>query len=46
MERGRITSRSHYDHAKDVIVSAVQEGRLTDDQARRLGAMIEAYEER
>ena len=46
LRRGRITNRAHYEHAKDEIVAAHQLGRITDAEADRLGAMIDAYEAR
>jgi hypothetical protein len=46
LERGRIPSRAHYDRAVDALMSAVQEGLITESDADRLGRMIDAYEKR
>lgn len=48
LRRGRITSRADYDVAKDVRLRPVREGDggLSEEDARRLSAMIGAFEDR
>lgn len=46
LERGRITSREHYELAIDVIGIAESEGLLDSSQASKLSRMIASYEER
>lgn len=46
LERGRITSREHYEFAKDAIGFGEEERGLSATEVDALGRMIEAYEAR
>jgi len=46
LQRGKITSREHYDFVTDSIVILEQEGTIDAAQATRLAQMLGAYEKR
>jgi len=46
LARGRIRSSAEHEVAVDSLVAAQQEGRINEDQAATLSAMIGRYEQR
>jgi hypothetical protein len=46
LNRGKIRGRLEYDQVTDTFIAAKQEGRITEEEASRLGGMIGEFEKR
>jgi hypothetical protein len=46
LDRGKLRGRSEYDQVTDTFIAAQQEGRITEEEARKLGEMIGEFEKR